>query len=821
MISRILSSKGWPATRVCAVVLLVAALSAAVVHGQEPPNERPVITIGVVYDGPPSGQEAGVPERLEDLPAMIHQETATLTARDFTVRCPVDKHLSGNWTMDGIRSALDRHFADPEVDIVVTLGIFSTNEVARRQVLPKPVVAPFAIDIEAQDLPFESNDDGRLVSGVKNLNYITTPGSILRDIRKFREIAEFSEVYVLADALVGQAIPEIPETVIAGGRELGIDLPLVSVIDSAADALAQIGPEAEAVYVTPLHRMPPDEFDLLIAGLIDRRLPSFSMLGRPEVERGIMAGVRPETDFPRLSRRIAINIQRILMGEDAGDLPVILDLQEKLVINMATATAIQVFPRLRVAMTAELIQLEAEEIKETLTLSQAVETSVRTNLVLMAADRGVAAGAENVRRARSFLKPQLDFSAAGIRIDSDRAAASFGAQAEKTLVGGVSLSQTVFSEDARAGLQISKDLQRSLEEEWETVRLDIALRAAREFLNLLRAETLERVTRENLRLTETNLSLARRREQVGFSGPADVYRWESRLATDRSTLIGANAQVNNEFIALNRTMNRPLEDLYKAVPPTLGEPDMVTGVGRLNPYVDSLAGFTLFKEFMVHEGLNNSVELEAIDAAIAAEERESLAARRSFWLPEVDFVGDYARQFSKRGEGSEGGPFTPDRNLWSVSLRAGFPLYVGGFRRARFLQSTEELSQLRFERTALVQSIDLRIREALYNISSTFPSIELAQEAAAAARKNLDLVTDSYSRGAMSVIDLLDAQNAALIAEEFAANAVFDFLLDLMDLQRASNSFDFFRSDQERDAWFDRLEAYFDQARGMLRWPKR
>ena len=39
--------------------------------------------------------------------------------------------------------------------------------------------------------------------------------------------------------------------------------------------------------------------------------------------------------------------------------------------------------------------------------------------------------------------------------------------------------------------------------------------------------------------------------------------------------------------------------------------------------------------------------------------------------------------------------------------------------------------------------------------------------------------------GVLSIIDLLDAQSAALVAEQSAANATYQFLLDLMEAERA------------------------------------
>ena len=84
--------------------------------------------------------------------------------------------------------------------------------------------------------------------------------------------------------------------------------------------------------------------------------------------------------------------------------------------------------------------------------------------------------------------------------------------------------------------------------------------------------------------------------------------------------------------------------------------------------------------------------------------------------------------------------------------------------------------------------------------------------AAKAARKNLGLVRDQYSRGTVDITKLLDAQNAALAANETAANAVYVFLIDLVNIQRAVGQFDYFMYAEEREAWFQRLQAFFTKA---------
>ena len=66
---------------------------------------------------------------------------------------------------------------------------------------------------------------------------------------------------------------------------------------------------------------------------------------------------------------------------------------------------------------------------------------------------------------------------------------------------------------------------------------------------------------------------------------------------------------------------------------------------------------------------------------------------------------------------------------------------------------------------------------------------------------NLELVRDSYGQGIVSILDLLDAQSASLTAELGAAAAIYDFLIDLMDVQRAAGEFHMFLNEEDMTRW--------------------
>lgn len=60
-------------------------------------------------------------------------------------------------------------------------------------------------------------------------------------------------------------------------------------------------------------------------------------------------------------------------------------------------------------------------------------------------------------------------------------------------------------------------------------------------------------------------------------------------------------------------------------------------------------------------------------------------------------------------------------------------------------------------------------------------------------------MADAYARGAVTVIELLDAQDASLTADAAAAGSQYRFLTTVMALQRAAGGFDFLLPPDERE----------------------
>jgi outer membrane protein TolC len=778
---------------------------------QEPSDQRSMVRIGIVLDGPW--------EEYDRIVGLFEREITDLLRSEFDVRFPATARRTANWTARGVRDVISLSLADPELDVLIALGPISSHVVGGRTNLSKPTIAAFVVDAELQGLP---SDGG--ASGVPNLSYVSIPSAINRDLIAFREITSFSRVALLINAGLLDAIPGLT----AGAREaatmLGVQLDIVAATQSAANVLTAISSGVDAVYVTPLTNLPRSEWDQLVAGVNARRLPSFSYLGAAEVEGGILASLNPNTFFPRLARRVALNIQRILLGESPGALPVAFTREEQLTINMATARQVGVYPSWTVLTDAVLLNAESVIGARQVTLAGVAREAVLRNLDLIAEERFVAAGSQDVKLARSQWLPQIEVSGQTTIIDEDRAAASLGSQAQRSFNAGGTVTQLLFSEPAAANVRIQGGLQDAREHGRAGLELDIVLEAVTAYLNVLRATTVVRVQQENLRVTRSNLELARVRRSIGTAGPGEVYRWESELATGRQAVIAAQQDVRIAEIALNRVLNQPLEEPLILEDVRVEDPPLLSSDERLLLAVDNPQRFELFRQFMVIEGLGASPELRQLDAAIGVQRRVLSSTTNTFWSPTVALQGSLTNLMAEGGAGAGDfqipdvppgsfPPFPQSNDLsWSLGLRISLPLFEGGGRFAERARASEELAQLTVERDAVAERVQQRILTALQQAGSSHPSIRLFSDAADAAGRNLELVTDAYSRGVTTVIDLLDAQNAALVADLRAANAVYDFLVDMMAVERAIGRFDFFMTDGDREAFYERLVQFFANA---------
>ena len=780
-----------------ALLVLTVALSFVVGSGAEAQKRsRPAFRIMMVADG--ESQLFAERRRL------LEAEILELMKEDASVEF-VEPKTATNWTLEAAEDALKEALADRSVDMIIVSGAMTGVAAGQLPKLNKPVLIPYAAP-KLQGLPQDGNRSGR-----RNLAYIAGLLNFEKEIKQLRDIVRFDRMTLIVGEEVVEHLDAPEQPVQLASQHLGIETRLVVASGSAQATLDAIPEDTEAIYIGPIFKWSDDEMQLLVDGINAQDLPSYAGGGVKWVERGALATMETEEDEIRRMRRAAIFVQRIYMGESAGSFPIAFEQRPVLVINMATAKAIGSWPRFSVMAEARLINDQSGTRGPLITLESAMRDAVRANLDLMAQGIEIDASYEEVKVSRGHWLPQA--GADGDFLFNDPEVSTAFGQAQRQLTWGITGSQLLYSPQSHAYLRFRRDTYWSTEHDYIAARLDTMLESGEAYLNVLRAKNTERVNRDNLKLTRKNLSLAETRNTIGVAGREEVFRWQTQIAESRSAVIGASAIRNQAEIDLNRILNRPLEAPFR-VPP----PDDVRAVRpgsdpRLSKYLQDPWSFKVFREFMAKEALLNSPEIRSIDSRISAREELLKGERRQLGIPDVAIIGGFQHVPYVGGEGSDAPPDTlgfPGRQTftWNVGAAASLTLFDGTSNYARIRRTFRELDRLETDRAVIAQRLEQSVRSALHQAGFSYANIELTSDAAEAASRNLELVTDLYQRGAADIIQLVDAQNQALGAALAAANALYDFLIDALRVQRASGAFSLEGTQEDRDDFVRRIEAF-------------
>ena len=225
--------------------------------------QKPRLWIGTITDGPW--------DRDQMILATFENEIRASVGNSHDVEFPDEKQLNGDWTSNGVKVALNELLADPEVDVIITLGLVSSYEAVKMKTLAKPVIATQVVAPEFLEVP-SKQVDLEYVSGISNLSYITVRGlDLVQKMGIFREIVPYSRLTFLFMESLESLFPTLEAEI---RRELAplADVDVILVGDSLGSALAALSPTVEAVILTPLPQLTPADYGRLLNILRDMRL---------------------------------------------------------------------------------------------------------------------------------------------------------------------------------------------------------------------------------------------------------------------------------------------------------------------------------------------------------------------------------------------------------------------------------------------------------------------------------------------------------------------------------------------------------------------
>jgi len=797
-------------------------------------------TIGVISDC----TAASKTQLLEN----IKSEVQVLVKGEFNVLFPSKFNMVSDCTEKSINIGIEKLRKDPNVDMVLTLGPMTSHLLSQTKEFSKPSIAGLILNPELQGVPLKNSRSGR-----HNFSYVSLSTDLKGNVEQFKEIAPFKTAIFLYDDMLSRSIRKGIKFAENFEKETGIKFTFIPVGNKLTPVKNQLGQNTEAVFMGHLTQLDNAQISDLISYFNENKIPSFSFHDRKLVEDGLLAGFDRTSAMNRLSRRIALLVQRVLFKEDPKDFKVAISAEENFVINMQTAKKLNISPSFSVLGKAELVKVKSQitsdlqknqepgeaialsslvtgetgemditalgldDTQTSLSLLDAVNRALKNNLLLKSREKQSEAGKMNVKDALSKFYPQLGAGLTGTVIDEEHASALFGV-AERSWDISARVSQLLYSDEVYTNLKTSRHLQTVQELSEHQERLDIILETGLAYLNMLKAQANSKIQLDNLKLVRSNLVLANNRYKAGSAGPSDVYRLESEAAIAYTNFLDSLTKIGKTRLLLNQILNLNLEDNTSIKDVRLDDGLFIVSDPKMRSIlkIDNPKDFRKFRDFVVKKGLEASPEVKAINEQIMIQTDAYNLAKRSYWSPNVSLNGTVGNTFSKSGEGSDFdssalGPLStvikePDDTNWGVSLNIDIPFYEGGAKSAAKIKALETKNQFMFFKYDIQNRISENIRASLFDLGASHPSIELTRLSAESARKNLGLVQDAYSNGAVSIVNFLDAQNAALVANTYADNAVYDFFMDLIISERATGHYTFFMNKDEKNLWIQEFQ---------------
>ncbi|MEL6769740.1 MAG: TolC family protein [Bacteroidota bacterium] len=599
-----------------------------------------------------------------------------------------------------------------------------------------------------------------------------------------------------------------------------------------AAAIASAVPEGAIVYVDAGTGLSDTALRDVAKNLTERGTPTLA--ATPTLVRhGFLASASP--DFEEvLARHLALTLADAARSDSLAPTAFTAPrpLPARLTINAATASDLGLVFPWDVLLQANVLG-EAAATAAPLGFDDAVQIAARDNAALRAEVYRAEAAEAAVALARSRVLPQVRLSSTARLVNEDLATSALGgAVPERLWTAEAEVFQVLFSEPAFAGIAAQRRFAVAARYERESVRLDAASNGALAFLGVLRAQTGAAIAEERVARTQVDLDAARSRSDAGMASAGDVARLQAEVARARQDLVLAWGGVEVAGLALNQTLDLPIDapvqvavegtgraqagegegavllasaatmptadaptpDAQRAVSDALATPRSLLAQIPILSLVDAPAATREFAAQAEANALADAPAAQALQAVVTARQRQLTSAQRSLYLPELSLFASASTRLADGGAGltiPQGLPVPPAPDeTWAVGVQLSFDLFSGGRKNAQRRLAEAEVFQAQAQLDLVQQQLALGARAAATQLGTTHAAYRQAEDAARAAAEAYEDVARLYREGVVGVTALVEAQEGLRITQELAANAAYDVAEAYVDLQRATGRFD-------------------------------
>jgi outer membrane protein TolC len=397
-----------------------------------------------------------------------------------------------------------------------------------------------------------------------------------------------------------------------------------------------------------------------------------------------------------------------------------------------------------------------------LSMDEALAMARRNNNNVIAERAKLAQAQTNVTQAWASLLPTIaaqgKYTRNYTKFEFVLPAGPLLIQPVNQLDGVISFAAPLIVPAAYPGLEAVQAGVRSQEESYQATEDSLLFSVAQAFYAAGIAEDVLAARHSSIEVARVTLDNAKTRFAAGTVTKVDV---------DRAELAFVRAE------QLEREAQNGRDQAYRALATLIGmdQPFHVTAPAFVPSPIPDQGLDTVLKlrpEFRAFE-----------QSMVAADKQRQTDALR--WSPSVSAFGN-ARKFNYDN-------FNRQRYSWAVGVQLDWVIFDGGARDALRKQAAEQEKEIAARSAALTASIRDDLANGRSQLDTKQHALDAATRSVTLARETIDLVRTQYEAGAVTQVDLLQAQDNLVAAEEALAQAHFDVAVADLTLRRAAGTF--------------------------------
>lgn len=396
---------------------------------------------------------------------------------------------------------------------------------------------------------------------------------------------------------------------------------------------------------------------------------------------------------------------------------------------------------------------------QSLTLEQAVNFAVEHNKELQASQMNIDLRNKMIQEAISEGLPQINGSL-DYTTNFNHEIESFRSKLPDQSTVGVSISQLLFSGQWILGIQTSKIAKTIAAQQVTLTELDIKETVYNSYYTILVSERLMDIIKKNL---ENMSEVQTHTENMYKAGTAEI--------TDVDQIRITVGQLKNSLLSMQRTVDVNYNLLRLQLGLQAGTPIELTD--RLENFLTE-DGFQKLSAQAFDINENSQYQLMQTQEEL---QKKMVGLKKWAYAPTISASYSYSYQIKS---GLFSAPHT-------AGVTMSIPLFSGLQRKAQLDQEKITLDQTTLNKSLLEDQLNLQEEQYKFALKNALEDYNLQKENIIVAKKVLDNYQYKYNAGAVSSLDLTQANNNYLQAENNYTSACLTLLQAQTQLDKLYN----------------------------------